>query len=507
MTHSEQTSPTLVINGIDGATGRYLLGPLPMDLIADVARGYRPTESELQVLQLLIDKAELAASGNYATIHGPQLEDLAHAGWAAIIAEPEGQKAGQHRADIERALAPLFDLRREQASKVDERRFRTLSYRRGESWYSFLNRHGIEPVPRQHEHLPYYLLFVGSPREIPFDTLYEANIQYAVGRIHFATMDEYAAYAANAVAAEREARAEVSAEISSESRGTRPTAAFFGVRTPGDLATELSADDLVNPLADHAEQAFAGQWQVTRHMAENASKECLARLIGGAAKPALLFTTSHGMGFAANSDNQRSHQGALLCGDWPGPGQAVAAEHYFAGHDISEQADMRGMISFHFACFGAGTPEYDDFVMDEGQSRSRRLAREPFIARLPQRMLGHARGSLAFVGHVDRAWDRSFRWHMAEQPMSPVTPYITTFKNVIGDLMKGSRVGHAMDEFRVRHAQMAASLTNLMHRARTFGIKPSSYELAEKWLSYVDSRNYAVIGDPAVRLATARPDA
>ena len=35
---------------------------------------------------------------------------------------------------------------------------------------------------------------------------------------------------------------------------------------------------------------------------------------------------------------------------------------YFAGNDISDDAKLAGLMAFFFACYGGGTPQFDDFA-------------------------------------------------------------------------------------------------------------------------------------------------
>jgi hypothetical protein len=136
--------------------------------------------------------------------------------------------------------------------------------------------------------------------------------------------------------------------------------------------------------------------------------------------PAVLFTASHGMAFNSGQAEQISSQGALLCQDWPGFG-SVKAEHFLAAADIADDANVKGMIAFLFACFGAGTPDKDQFLTDLSQADTAPpLAPKPFIAALPRRLLAHPKGAtLAVIGHIDRAWGFSMQSPASRHRRSP----------------------------------------------------------------------------------------
>src|SRR6185295_7755727 len=332
------------------------------------------------------------------------------------------------------------------------------------------------------------LLLVGGPERIPFHFQHQLDIQYAVGRVAFDTAEEYARYA----------RSVVEAETSGSGRGRR-IITLFGVRNPDDVVTALSTDHLIRPLAKRLEKPAEWQqspaWQVNSVVAEAATKDRLGRLLGGEETPALLFTASHGMGFFPGDPLQRDHQGALLCQDWPGPErwkQSVPSEHYFSGDDVSSSARLDGLVAFHFGCHGVGTPATDEFAMRGGQPPDA-LAPAPFVARLPQRLLAHpGGGALAVIGHIERAWAYSF---LGKQSLGQTE----AFESTLRVLMDGYPVGYAMEWFNQRYGELAADLTLALQR-RGYGGAVREEEIAGLWVANNDARNYAVLGDPAVRI-------
>ena len=173
----------------------------------------------------------------------------------------------------------------------------------------------------------------------------------------------------------------------------------------------------------------------------------------------------------------------------------IPPAHYLAGDDVVEGARLAGMIAFHFACFGAGTPALDDFAHLGRFGSARALASRPFVARLPQRLL--RQGALAVIGHVERAWSCSF--HSADAPGRQ----LQAFLSVLQCLLTGHRVGWALEYFGTLYAALATELTAEL-ALESQGQAPDDDLLAELWTAHNDARGFVVLGDPAVRLAPPR---
>jgi hypothetical protein len=471
-------SDLLYFNGINGATGKYELPPLRAQDVASIALG---EELDPEHVKELVDWNHHVKAVSKGPKAGIDPKNLAETGWGIIFAH------GDERAPaIREALGKLLELRREQATRQKERYYREFTavdaYRPGESKLKFLERHGAGPGPADPDKMPYYLLIAGDPEKIPYRFQYQLDVQYAVGRLHFETLEEYAQYARSVVDAES-GRVHLARQ-----------AAFFGVQNPDDRATEFSSQHLVKPLADKLAAAHS-DWEIRTLLADKASKPQLGWLIGGKQTPALLFTSSHGMGFPNGDPHQFPHQGALLCQEWPGPEQwqeAIPERFYFSGDDISDDAKLLGLFAFFFACYGAGTPRLDDFAHRAFREREA-IAPHAFVSRLPQRMLGHPNGgALAVVGHVERAWGYSFLWGRAGQQLA-------AFESTLKQLLNGHPVGSAMEFFNERYAELSSELSVQLEEIE-FGAERDDMALAGLWTANNDARSYVVIGDPAVRL-------
>jgi hypothetical protein len=110
-------------------------------------------------------------------------------------------------------------------------------------------------------------------------------------------------------------------------------------------------------------------------------------------------------------------------------------------------------------------------------------------------MLGHpARRTLAFVGHIERAWEYSFSTPKAGRQ-------IGAFVSTLASIVDGRRVGYALEYFNARYASVGSDLANLLEIYARKHKRPPRHELAAKLIAANDARNYALLGDPAVRLS------
>lgn len=373
-----------------------------------------------------------------------------------------------------------------------------LLYQPNERSTQWLARHGVGQGPVDPRRgVPFYLMLVGRPGPlddkdiafIPFDFQYELDIFWGVGQLCFHTasgqhdLAAYNAYAEQVVAFDQ----------NESSPPYQKYMAFFGTRHSLDTSTERSADELVTPLA-HPRTGVAQVYGFNQRVflegeATRANLDLLLKGTADGGRPALLFTATHGIGLPVDDSRLLQHQGALVCQDWSGSG-SIKREYWYAGEDLSEQTNVQGLIAVCFACYGVGCPREDQFIFVKGKERPI-IAPYPFIAQLPQRLL--TRGALAVLGHVERAWTYSFSGTLNVPAQSQ------PFEDLLRRILAGKRMGFATDQFNMRQGAFAAQLTQEIEQME-FGkvIKPA--DLSVLWTARNDARNYALLGDPAVRL-------
>ncbi len=513
-------------NGINGVTGEPLLR-IDAETIANyLKRGQGAVSPQEQALHR---EKQRAAEGSLGTVFDTAPNQLDEARWSIVVNAVDD-------AQIIKALWPLIIHRCDQMgftapnvtfqagencaawwSRHTDGGNKSLAthwgeippvliYRPGEAVNTWLARHQVMAAPVDPARgVPYYLVLAGRPGApdnpdavIPLTFQYELDVFWAVGRLCFTDrhgqhrFDDYATYAERVV--EFEQRADAATRL-------RKQITFFGTSHAGDISTTRSADELVAPLVEWAKTSnLTRKRQVVPevYLAEAATRVNLEQVLRADQPPAIFFAAVHGVGLPVSDPRLVLQQGALLtadCGDYYSTGgfRHITRDHWLAAEDIDAQMHVAGMIALFFACYGAGCPQYDDFVFDENQQR-RPIAPFTFIAQLPQRLLTN--GTLAVLGHVDRAWTYSF------SGVAGAKAQVQPFQDILGRLVAGERIGHALDPFNAIQGARSLTLTEELENIR-FGKNVLPTELAQLWTVRNDARNYMLLGDPAVKSAVA----
>lgn len=320
---------------------------------------------------------------------------------------------------------------------------------------------------------PRYFLLLGDLDEVPHAVQQAlALADRCPGRLCFDRDDDYAAHAARAALADAT---------------TRPSVALHAAAT--DATIERARARLLRPvLAQLAESRELGELTV----ADLEERPTLA----ACAVHTLLLTVSHGHGGDRNHgfsspEQRRREQGALVL-----PGGAL-----LRGEDLPRAFLPHGFW-FMFACYSAGTPEASVYapwlrglrggalaeLADEVARALPGPGERPFIAAVPKAALADPEGPLACFGHVDVAWEYSYRHEGRASTSRPAK-----FTRLIEDACLGHRAG-ALARGLARAATDAA-----LHLSAAVD-QPPTDELRHRWLLHHDLAAYILLGDPAVRL-------
>ncbi len=409
--------------------------------------------------------------------------NLAEAGWGFIMASSDDPAVQRRNATHTSALRTLLDHRRSQAGLLYREYAWDFGYRPGETKEQFLARHAVHRGPADPYQMPFYLLIIGDPTEIPYEFQEQLAVQRAVGRICFDTPEQYAGYAQGVVASE------------STRLGFPRRAAFFAPTSPDDQQSGLIAETLTRPLAASVGQS---DWEIAVSTGRGATKARLGALL---LEPwSFVFAAGHGMVFDVSDPRQASHQGALLCSDWPGPRQwkqPIPPEHYFGADDIDRVGPHILMLD---ASYSTGTPAHDS-------ARRQRLAlpsgrpglERAFAAALPQRLLADPEGALAVIGLHER------RFGLSAVPSSDrAAAQVEVYASVVRRVLSGMPVGWALQIFSARYAELTSQLIETQEEL-TFGRTLDAPLLASLWAEANDMRSFSIFGDPAVRLPGTSP--
>jgi phosphatidylserine/phosphatidylglycerophosphate/cardiolipin synthase-like enzyme len=468
--------------------------PIPFGVQAETGQYLPPIqESDLDHIQKASQLAEIRAANanasHLAAIADVAPDNLEQTGWGVIFASatPSADKQA-----IKDALKPLLDLRASQAGDLFKVFDDVSGYQQGVTADQWLSARGsalnvVDPT----QGVPYYLLIVGSPTEIPFEFQYDLDTYFAVGRLSFESPKEYAQYAQNIVNFEK-------------GGGQQKTIAIFNTRNDGDRATALLHDQVAIKLAngDGSLKPLGGPqgYSLTTRLADTATKPELLKILRGEGEggtPAILFTGSHGVAFSMADPQQRVKQGALLTQDWAGPGSPITPETYFTAAEVPSNIALNGLLHFFFACYSGGCPKLDTYSYGPG-NQPVQIAKETLISRLPQQLL--LQGAQAVIGHIDRAWAYSFQTNTGQA-------MVQSFRDPLVRLLQGRRVGDALDVFDQRWSVLSAGLLTLVQNREVMPNSVPASVMANRWVARDDARNYIVLGDPAARLKIANAPA
>lgn len=457
--------------GIEVDSGRPAVSPVPPEDLAAWVLSTHGGARQPWAARIARDTTE-----KFGLADGVDPKALHKCGWGVVWAANTDEA-------VKDALLPLLNRRRTEATPAMFREItlRTQPDGSPEPAHLFLERHQVSPGIVDPEKLPYYLLLVGGPEEIPFEFQYALATDYAVGRICLPDAAAYARYAQGVRDAE-----------------VRPVArkklGLFGPAHHGDAATTGSSSQLLTPL--EIEFNAHAVWTAESAIGAPAIKARLLQFISGPQAVPLLFSASHGAEFRAGDARMVTQQGSILCQDWDGPGFGVKSSHVVSAADVASMGDLQHQVWFAFACFGAATPAEDNFPGNPNLMDVRRIAPSPFMAALPTALLGHDAGpALGFIGHVERAWSTSFTFGTA-------THQFRDFAECLRRIINGHRLGHAVKVFGDRHASLAAMLAMEMIRALREGQplnRERSWLLVRLWTAAMDARNFVLFGDPAAR--------
>ena len=209
--------------------------------------------------------------------------------------------------------------------------------------------------------MPRYLLIVGDPESIPYSFQYQLSTQFAVGRICFQEVEEYSQYAGSVVSAETER--------------TLPRRGVVFVPQHGSIPHHDRGAGLIEPLLERGfqvHQRWTIQTVTTRMPPKTDYPESSAQrqLRPCSLQPAMRWDSQAAIPPKRQSREHLFARTGLV--PEAGPGNR-ARSFCFTADDIPQTADLRGMIAFIFAEYGAGTPSLETSTSLSGSVSENRV--------------------------------------------------------------------------------------------------------------------------------------
>lgn len=462
---SEDTGVRLRAHGdrlLDHADSAKIMSKEVMELVGAMRGSRRASPPIQRHEQERKSRRDISVSQSDELFPDVDCNKLSRVGWGVIFSPEEEERAAGY-------LSKLLEFRRSQARNLYHREIFPEVWGRHYLW-AFK---GESPGTINPESLPYYVLLVGSPEQIPFEFQYELAINRAVGRLYFEDPKGYASYTDAVIEAEV-GNIDISRNIG-----------LISVNSD-DHVGHLIDEFLMRPLKERILRQFPG-WSINSQEEFSDGKCELKNLL--CKRPGLLLTATHGKRLPFGDPRQVACQGSLVCRD------GVLDAGYLA--DLQpEDKPLHGVIAWLLNCYSAGTPVLDSFP-ESGQEAAV-IAEQEFIAALPQAML--ARGALAVLGRVDRGWTSSFRWLYKDRKIDANR----SLENALVRLLGGHRLGHALRPLARRLSSIATHLFPLYEDHTNGRRRVDEHELQRLRIAYYDARNYILIGDPAV-YACGRP--
>lgn len=329
---------------------------------------------------------------------------------------------------------------------------------------------GLSPFGTGKGQLPRYVTIIGGPDEIPWSVQYAFETRHAVGRL---PLDD--AGLANYIEALLNGFADLDVDVRAPLMWT--------VSHAGDITAEMRAV-ISTPLEAALTDAQLPRFE---HLADDSATgaELLAKL--GAAKPALVVTSSHGLAEGS---------AAVLRA---GLGLPVDATHAPVALADLVAAIPGGAIWYSQACCSAGSDGLSKYggLLKAGQVLDiveNVAALGSTVAPAVLALLGRPAPIRGFLGHVEPTFDWTLRDAETGQGLGGLI-----VQGVSTNLFAGQPIGYALEQYRAGVGVLHSDWQDLNDRLNG-GDTSVREALTRTRLTALDRQSLVLLGDPTATL-------